>query len=79
MSLALVVRAASPEGMIVIAVIYAILAVFSKLKQAANRGKEPPKPVARPHRVPGVQPSQPARRLPAPPFFCGKQAALAVG
>ena len=56
-------RAASVEGIIVIAIIYAVLTVIGKVKEAASRGKEPPRPVAK---QPEREPLRARRALPAP-------------
>jgi hypothetical protein len=63
-----VARADGAAGFIVIMVIYAILTVVGKIRQAANRNQPPPRPVARPARQvarPSTQ-APPARRSPAP-------------
>lgn len=66
---AAVARADGSAGFIVVVVIYAILAMVGKIKQASKRSEPPPRPVARPVTRAVAKPrvsAPPARRLSTP-------------
>ncbi|HEV8124407.1 MAG TPA: hypothetical protein VGP80_09200 [Gemmatimonadales bacterium] len=70
-----VARADGSAGFIVIVIIYAVLTVVGKIKQAAQHSQQPPRPTARPpaRQVAKPRPTAAPARRPAPPVSAEAQ------